>query len=282
METYRRTVYGAALQTAQVLGLPVVIHPNTTLNEKLSINPTATLGTHEVPTMKYISIGIGGHRGNTGPDGMTTIETLQHSAADASSYRMLPYVMRPASADLNDAERVRYALRRIEKHNGIEYAVYYLRRIDLTDVTIALKKKVVSNGKETVSDFVPGIEVLDPKVPETSPGSNQIDGTYLYATAQVNIDFDSFDAQEIINSAKILYNDEKYAFISEFGFVTGVDRVMSTPGGSTGNSFNMNEVVAAQIFCHVSALQPIYNQKNGFEALYEVGISEPLMVLTGP
>lgn len=281
METYRRTVYGAALQTAQVLGLPVVIHPNTTLNEKLSINPTASLGAHEVPTMKYISIGIGGHRGTTGPDGMALIETLQHSAADASSYRMLPYVMRTASTDLTDAERARYALRRLETHNGIEYAVYYLRRIDLTDVTIALKKKIVSNGRETIRDFVPGVDVLDPVPPITTPGSNQTDGTYLYATAQVNIDFDSFDAQEIINSAKILYNNEKYAFISEFGFVTGVDRTMPTPV-SGGGSFQMNEVVAAQIFCHVSALQPIYNQKNGFEALYEVGISEPLMVLTGP
>ena len=95
-----------------------------------------------------------------------------------------------------------------------------------------------------------------------------------------DIDFDSFDAQEILNSAKILYGDEKYAFISEFGFVTGVDRMMASPTES--GSFPMKEVVAAQIFCHVSALQPIYNQKNGFEAMYEVGISEPLMVLTGP
>ena len=280
METYRRTVYGAALQTAQVLGLPITIHPNTTLNEKLQINPTATLNTHEIPTMKYLSIGIGGHRGTTGADGMALIETLQHSAADASSYRMLPYVMRPLSSDLNSTEIDRYALRRMETHNGIDYAVYYLRRIDLSDVVISLKKKVVSNGKETVSEFVPGLEVLDPIPPVTTPGANVVDGTYLYATAQVKIDFDSFDAQEILNSAKILYGDEKYAFISEFGFVTGVDRML--PSQTSDGTFTMREVVAAQIFCHVSALQPIYNQKNGFEAMYEVGISEPLMVLTGP
>lgn len=280
METYRRTVYGAALQTAQVLGLPVVIHPNTTLNEKLQINHEATLGPHEVPTMRYISIGIGGHRGNTGADGIPLVETLQHSAKDASSYRMLPYVMRPLSSDLTADEMERYALRKLETHNGIQYAVYYLRRIDLTNVTIALKQKVVSNGKETISEFVPTVDVLNPVPPVTTAGANIVDGTYIYATAQINIDFDSFDAQEILNSAKILYGDEKYAFISEFGFVTGVDRMMASPTDS--GSFPMKEVVAAQIFCHVSALQPIYNQKNGFEAMYEVGISEPLMVLTGP
>ena len=68
METYRRTVYGAALQTAQVLGLPVDIPANTTLNEKLSIQSSAALGANEVPRMQYISIGIGGHRGATGAE----------------------------------------------------------------------------------------------------------------------------------------------------------------------------------------------------------------------
>lgn len=280
METYRRTVYGAALQTAQVLGVPPVIHPNTTLNEKFNINETATLGTNEVPTMRYITIGIGGHRGNTGADGMFIIETLQHSASDAANYRTLPFVMRPLSSDLTSAEIERYGLRRIETHNGVPYAVYYLRRLDLDGVTISLKKKVVSNGTETVTDFVPGKDVLDPAPPPTAPGANVVDGTYLYATAQIKIDFDAFDAQEILNAAKILYNDEKYAFISEIGFVTGVDRYLPTTGD--GGTFNMKEVVAAQVFCHVSALQPIYNQRNGFEALYEVGISEPLMKLTGP
>ena len=281
METYRRTVYGAALQTAQVLGLPVDIPANTTLNEKLSIQSGAALGVNEVPRMQYISIGIGGHRGATGADGIALVESIQHSATDASSYKMLPFVMRPAASDLSAAEMERYALRRIETHNGVEYAVYYLRRIDMNGVIVELKKKTILNGIETVSDFVPNASNLSPVPPVTNPGSNTVDGTYVYATAKVKIDLDTFDATEILNAASVLYGDENYAFISEIGFVTAVDRVVQTQGAG-GTTFNMNEVIAAQIFCHVSAMQPMVNQRDGFTATYDVGIAEPLMVLTGP
>lgn len=281
METYRRTVYGAALQTAQLLGLDHVVPPNTTLNQKLSIADSETLGANEKPIMRYVSIGIGGHRGATGADGIALVESIQHSAADASSYRMFPFVMRALDNDLNSIEIERYALRRIETHNGVDYAVYYLRRIDMTGVAVEFKKKTVAMGTETVSDFIPTSSVLTPVAPATSPGSNTVDGEYIYATAKVTIDFDTFDATEILNVATVLYNDENYAFLSEFAFVTGVDRTMQATGAGA-QTFNMKEVIEAQVFCHVSAMQPIFNQRNGFTATYDVGIAEPMMLLTGP
>ncbi len=282
METYRRTVYGAALQTAQVLGLPYTVPANTTLNEKLSIQSTATLATNEVPRMRYLSLGIGGHRGAVGADGIQLVESIQHSATDAASYRMFPFVMRPLDADLTNTERERYGLRRVENKNGIDYAVYYLRRIDMTNVVIAMKKKKILNGVETISDFVPNTTNLSPVAPIINPGSvTTVNGEYVYATAKVTIVFDTFDATEILNAASVLFGDENYAFISEFGFVTGVDRSVQAQGAG-GSTFAMNEIIAAQVFCHVSAMQPMVNQRNGFEATYDVGIAEPLMVLATP
>jgi hypothetical protein len=281
MEPYRRTVYGAALQTSQVLGLPYVLPANTTLNEKLLIQESAVLNPNETPRMRYITIGIGGHRNSTGVDGIDLIESIQHSAADASSYRMLPFVMRALDNDLTAVEAVRYGLRRVESHGGLDYAVYYARRIDLSAVTIQLKKKTILNGTETISDFVPTASVLKPVPPVTSPGSNTVDGEYVYATAQVRIVLDTFDATEILSAANILYGSERYAFISEFAFVTGVERVVQA-AGANGSTFNMNEIIGAQIFCHVSAMQPMFNQRDGFEATYDVGIAEPMMLITGP
>ena len=281
METYRRTVYGAALQTAQLLGLNYTVPANTTLNEKLSIQNTAILGANEVPHLQYISIGIGGHRGATGTDGISLIESIQHSATDAASYRMFPFVMRPLDNDLSASEMERYALRRIESHTGVDYAVYYLRRVDLSAVAIELKKKTITQGIEVISDFIPNNAVLTPVAPLTNPGSNTVDGQYVYATAKVAIEFDTFDATEILNAAVVLYGDENYAFLSEMSFVTGVDRVVQAMGVGS-QTFNMNEVVAAQVFCHVSAMQPMINQRNGFTATYDIGIAEPMMILTGP
>ena len=48
MEIFRRTVYGAAIQTAQVLGIELPQLAHTTLNEALAINASATLGTNSV------------------------------------------------------------------------------------------------------------------------------------------------------------------------------------------------------------------------------------------
>lgn len=64
METYRRSLYGASLQTAQLLGLPISIAPNTTLkteNYPLTIPKPSVL--MKCQKMRYVSIGIGGHRG---------------------------------------------------------------------------------------------------------------------------------------------------------------------------------------------------------------------------
>lgn len=280
MEIFRRTVYGAAIQTAQVLGIELPQLAHTTLNEALAINASATLGTNEIPRMKYITLGIGGHRGRIDSDGITLIENIQHKASDANHYRMLPLVVRPLNNDLTTAEMGKYALRKIKSHSGVDYAMYHAMRFDTTGVQIKYKKKVVANGHATISDFVPDSSVLTPVAPATSPGANTVDGTYLYCVATVNIELDAFTVGEILNSARILYGSERYAFISELGFVTGVDRTMQSQGSA--GSFNMNEVINAQVFTHVSVMQPLYDQTGGVTLTYDVGISEPIMAMTGP
>lgn len=281
METYRRTIYGSALQTANLLGLGHTVLPNTTLNQLFSINQSETLGVNERPTLKYIGMGIGGHRVSTGAGGITLVETIQHDATHAASYRPFPFAMRPLASDLTSGERTRYAMRRIETHGGSQYAVYYLKRMDLNAVAIEYKTKTIVSGVETTSDFVPTTDVLTPVPPVTPPGAVSTDGVYVYATARVTLTFDEFDATEILNAANVLYQDENAAFISEFSFVTGVDRSLNSPGpGAT--TFAMNEAVAAQVFCHVAAMQPMKNQTQGFVLTYDIGIAEPMMVLTGP
>lgn len=281
MELYRRTVYGADLQTCQLLGLPYTPKPHTTLNEKFGINAAASIGVNEKPIMQYVAIGIGGHTAIAGAGGKIKIHPVQHSASDAALYEHIPFVMRPLDNDLSSTEMARFALRKVLTHAGVDYAAYYLRRIDLAGVSTKYKKKTVLAGVETVTDFVPDASCLSPVAPTTAPGANTTDGTYIYATAQVKIAFDAFDITEILNATKLLYGQEDYAILSEFGFCTGIDRQMQAQGNG-GSTFNMNEVVCAQVFCHVFGLQPAYMQKGGFEAIYDIGISEPLMVLTGP
>ncbi len=279
MEIFRRTVYGGGVQVAQLLQIPLPILVNSTLNEKLGIQQAATLGPTERPAMRYFTIGIGAHGATTGVDNLPLIQTLQHSSSHSGQYRGLPFVMRTVGNDISAAERERYALRRIESIGGTDYIVYYARRIDVSGAQIKYQRRTVVGGVTTVEDFVPGTSDLNPTPPDlTNNGVNTTDGEFLVASCKLEIVLDSFDVTEILNAAMILYQSEDYAFISEIGMVTGVDRMVSTNDGA-GGSFSFNEVIGAQIFTHVNAMQPLKSQRDGLTLTYDVGTNEPLFAL---
>jgi len=69
MENIVRTVYGAYLQTCQLLDINVDIAPFSTLNEKFNVNENVHHTRENPLSMKYVAIGLGGHKmvlGNNG------------------------------------------------------------------------------------------------------------------------------------------------------------------------------------------------------------------------
>lgn len=284
MEIYRRTAYGSLLQTCLLLGIPLPNVDNSTLNEALSINPGATLGVGEMPRMRYLAIGIGGHRGRIGAGGRHIVENIQHEATDAGMYSIHPLALRPLDMDLTEEERERFALRRVEDINGVLHAGYYLRRLDTTNVVARLELRTVANNTTTPSPFVPTSENLAPTPPDiANDGTNVVTGQYVTASAPLSIVFDDFDATEILNASMILYGSEDYAFISEMAFVSGVDRAFTVTDPGSVTSFGFTDVVQAQIVTHVAAMQPMKTQRGGFTSTFDVGATEPLLTLVpGP
>ena len=55
-----RTAPASVLQTGQYIGKSIKILPNSTLNQKLSIQASQLPIDGEVPTVKYVVIGCGG------------------------------------------------------------------------------------------------------------------------------------------------------------------------------------------------------------------------------
>jgi hypothetical protein len=279
MEIFRRTLYGGGAQVAQLLQIPLPILVNSTLNERLGIQQAATLGPTERPALRYFTLGIGGHGATTGVGNLPLIQSLQHSSSHSGHYRQLPFVMRTVGNDITAIERERYALRRIETIGGVDYIVYYARRIDTSGAQIKFQRRTVVGSVTTVEDFVPSAADLNPDPPDLSNGGvNTTDGVFLIASCKLEIVLDSFDITEILNAAIILYNSEDYAFVSEIGLVTGVDRMVPTNDGA-GGSFSFNEAVCAQIFTHVNAMQPLKSQRDGLTLTYDVGTNEPLFAL---
>lgn len=278
MEIITRTVYGAALQTAQLTGKPFTLVANTTLNEKLNVATGPTILPDEYPRLQYVCIGNGGHGIRTGGASMAVPVPLQHRTSDAAPYNIIPFVLRHVDNDLTPTERTRYALRRIEPHNGENYFAYYLRRLPVTAGQVVMSHKTVNGANTTVTPFVPTAANLSPTAPDiNSSGTNVATGDFLTATLQVEFNLDAFDIAEILAACTIIYGNEDFAIISEVGLCSGLPRTVST-NGSGNTIINFDEVVATQIHTHISSFHALKFTQNGVNTTFDIGATEPLFM----
>ncbi len=278
MQSSQRTALGAYLQTNQLLGLPVNILPNTTLNEKLSINASEALATGELPAVRYIAIGNGGHKMVVGANNLSKPEPILHTPQHESLYNQLPFVLRTPDNDLTADERANYRLRKIITVNSVTYVAYYLKLLDLSTTNPQLELRTVSNGITTTSIYNPSINDLNPTPPPLTPGQSlSTTGDYLSATAKVPFIMSSSDIAEFLEVANILYGDVNYAIISEIALCSGFDR--SVPGDFNGSTVNYIDVIATQVTNFISAFFATAFSNNGIDVTFDIGSNEPLLVI---
>lgn len=280
MEQVVRTVYGAYLQTCQLMGIPFELKPSTTLNEKFLTSASVALSPADIPKMQYVAIGNGGHRMKvSGTSTLQVPEPLVHRTTDAALYNHIPFVLRPQVNDLTETQQERYALRVAETHDGVDYFAYYLRRMDLTSVVGEMQIKNVVAGVTTTTELVPTVDNLNPTPPLIPPGGSiPTTGNYAVASARVNFILDEFDIDEIKNAALVLEHSEDFAIISEIAMVSGINKVVPALD-NLGNTFNFNEVIAAQVAAHVSSFHVLKSTSSGINTVFDVGATEPLWLL---
>lgn len=279
MEIIQRTIYGAQLQTSQLLGLPVNILPHSTLNEKFNINPAVALAPDEIPRLKYITIGNGGHKFVTGADGVGLPSVIQHSPRNAALYNHLPFILRPIASDLTAIERSKYRLRRLETHGGVDYVAYYLKEIDFTTTNNILELRTVVDGITTATEFTPTLSDLSPAVPAISPtGVISPTGDYIASTAKVPFILNTNDITELLNVANIIYGNENYAIISEIGLCSGVDKIVN--GNFNGVTTSYTDAIAVQIVSFINSFFAAKFSNDGISVTFDVGSSEPLLLLS--
>lgn len=276
-----RTIYGDGLQHAKYLGLPYQPQPKTTLNERFEVNAGVQLPLGKYPYTVYYAIGDGGHSFELGNNQRPRIKYLEHYPEDAACYTPVPFVLRPIGNDLSAAQRAMYGIRRVETYMGVQYYAYYLKRLDTSKVDQQYWRITVKDGQEVPTPFVPDTANLNP-VPRDLPPTGVVtsDGSYLTVSSIVTLDFNEFDAMELRNVAKVIYDDEELAIVSEIAFVSGADRDVTVPSGAQGN-VNFKEVICAQVNCFVSTFHDVYNNNLGFIYDYDLGSAEPLLTGNG-
>ncbi|WP_250477887.1 MULTISPECIES: hypothetical protein [unclassified Caballeronia] len=278
MEQSQRTAWGAYLQTCLLQNLPFTMMANTTLNEKFGVQAGVPPSPGILPSQRYYCIGNGGAGVTAGADSVALSQPPQHQATDAALFNHLPFIMRPVSADLSTSQMAQYALRQVITWNSVPYACYFLRRINFTGVGVELDMVTVSKGLSTITPYVPDASNLNPRPPTPAKGSiNNLSGDYITAAAIVKLSFSAQDVTELINCANIIYGDPRYAVVNEIGLVSGVDKVVNVP--VSGGSFNMSEVICAQICSFFNTYQAMNYQNGGVNNILSIGSTEPLFVL---
>lgn len=296
-----RTVYGSALQTSKQLGIAHDIPGNASLNEVMGLGlvvphqpAPVTLGMEVVApyiamddtinqTLQYFCIGNGGHRTVAGPvGGVPYTAPIPHRASDSGLYNLIPFVVKPVNADLTDMQRSIYRLRKTMLIDGVLYAAYYLRRLDVASATADAAEVTVVGGVPQTIPFSPTQNNLIPPIPPIGTANN---GSYLQVSATINVSFSVQEVEWLKDACALVFGDVNYAIISEIGLCHGVEHPITAVYPTTGTQTSTNitttnvECVGVQVACHISTYYPVIYTNAGFDFTLELGATEPLFGL---
>lgn len=278
MENTQRTIYAAYLETCKELNLPISIPEFTTLNQALNIQYPYTYPSNINPYLQYAVVGNGGNTFTSGPNGQQQPVPIQHLATDANLYNLLPLSLRLPNNDLTAAQIAQYRLRTTLTVNGVEYIAYYGLLLNPSNLAVSMNNITNQNGVSTTSLFVPTAANLSPTPQNlTSLSVNTITGDYVNVNSLMPINFTASQVSEFINACNILYGSPTAAIISEIGLCSGYD--ISVSGMSNGANINYQEAVAVQINAFVNTYYAMYYSQNGLNLTFNVGATEPLMLL---
>jgi len=280
MDYTTRSVLGSYTQTCLLLGLPFENFPFSTLNERFDILADVPPDATARRTVRYFTIGKGGHSYSQGADGTPLLDAVQHTAAHGAAYSPLPFALVDPAADLPPEERAKYALRKlIQVPDGTTRVAYYAKRIDFTGVKVEMVQLTVDGTNIESEPFIPNRSTLWPEPPVLeNTGVNVLEGKYLRASAKITLRFTSTEVDHLLNAARILYGDERYAYISEIELVAGVDHPVEIQIPGQGRT-NFNDVIGAVVVSHLNTNYPAKSSRNLIEATFDVGATEPLFKL---
>lgn len=221
------TVLGRINQLQGVSDVNYVGHKNTTLNAKYNVLPDYDVPP-EIPSLKYFGIGINGYF-VTNDDKLT--QPYIPAATNMDLYKPIPFRVRIAnsSTDLTPEEREQYRMRTIMQIGGIDYACYWLKKIQFQENN-TLDVSIVSQNGESVSEYdldaVDGDTGYHPQLnpipddnitPSIDPSENNIITIGTTGSCIVT-------GEEVLEAIDIIYGGNNLlAKISEIGYYTGCD-----------------------------------------------------------
>lgn len=279
MNSIQQTFASIQNMLYSITGVNPEISSYTTMNERLSIEANSKPGADERVKLGVLVIGSGGHTCIPGTDGMPRIAPRNHTAENMSTFKPVPFVLRPVEDDLTLSERNKYCLRKEIKVNGKMYFAYYGYRLTITKESfkVTVTRVTSENGVEEEQLYETDSNNIYPE-PVDLPvdGAVVASNVQLRVTAPINIRLDFNAVAEFVQACKIMNDgDETTAVISEMALCTGADRVVPVPG--TDGTIQFKESIATQIYCHSADMLALYYNKKEANITIDLGAQIPLI-----
>lgn len=272
-----RSIYSAHLQTCKLLNRPFTILPNSTLNQKFNLFPNEVPNVNEYPVLGYIGIGNKGATYDVTGTGFVLTTPIPHLPRHASLYNFIPFVIRDIFNDLNSTERLKYRLRVPVIIGETQYVAYYLRALNINNISPSVELRNVNNGVITTNSFSPTLSDLSPTPPDLSNVNlNNPNGDYLVSTAKTTFTLNKQDINEILTACDIMFGDARYAVINEIALVHGVDKVVQGTFGNTVS--NYTDLIAAQVAAFLSQYHALTPNTTQVQIELDIGSVEPLLI----
>lgn len=273
----QRSFNVSELLSAMYLGKPHIPKANSLLNTLWNVNPNERPAEGEYPSLALYGIGRGAHQLVSKEIGGSAPLKTPIYATDNGMELPMPFVVRELSNDLTPAERQKYAMREVRDIDGVLHAIYWLRWLNLDNVSQVTELQVVEDGEVISSKpYNPTPESLQPSPRNYDDASLKTSRKRCISYFNIPVAFNENDTMELINACTILYNDPTAAVVSEIMLASGIRRELPTPEES-GTSM-MTEVVAAQMNAHASTYQVLYSSSKGFAIDILSGAGEPITV----
>lgn len=233
----KETILGMTVALEQRFGCVPRNDKGTTLNTKFGVFPNRDPA-NPLYT-KYFCMGNGGRLNDAG--NLASAQPVL--GTNMALYNMLPFRAVPLETPLKEDERANYAMRQIRAINGVDYELWYLKRIDFS------QDQVQYNRTDPVSGSVTSYEIDYSNLSPVAPVADD-NGIITDVADQVSVILPgllTITGEEVLEATSVLHDgDMRYAVISEIGFVSASTEAV-TVADVNSNPFSYDEAILAQM-----------------------------------
>lgn len=222
------TIYGQRIQYISEHGLPFIAQPNTTLNEKLLVQPSFAITSGKIyPKRRYLGVGIGGHQQVMTPHGIPIERHNLFEPYFSQLFQQVPWVVREPHDDITLEEKLKYRMRAVFEKDGLQRIGYYLRVMDNLPSDVTVNHIKSEAGVVTHTPFLHNATYQDilRHIPMTLANYNY-DARFheaMVVSASYTVTLTPDEINDLIASIELVSGAQEPPIISEIGIFAGIE-----------------------------------------------------------